>query len=207
MRAIDMATKVASRKSRLSSDNEESKTAPAKHWWQWLLLYPSFAVALLTAGPQWYDRINGYMLGVASASQAEKQAQLWQKNASCVGLNSNGYLSPRRIAVDATICNSGDILVRAITPERNEIYRWLALDDIVRKESSGRLIPTAEAASLMFNQSAIQVALLQTVICTKTDGRYLTRRVQTPEGCFDEVIDTYTGALVSRKPAPCTPQC
>ena len=98
-----MATKAANRKSRASSDDEESKPTSGKHWWQWLLLYPSFAVAILTAGPQWYDRINGYVLGVASASQAEKQAQLWQKNASCVGLNSNGYLSPRKIAVDATL--------------------------------------------------------------------------------------------------------
>lgn len=202
-----MATKAANRRSRASSTDEESKPTSAKQWWQWLLLYPSFAVALLTAGPQWYDRINGYLLGVVSASQAEKQAHLWQKNASCVGLNSNGYLSPRKIAVDATICNSGDILVRAITPEKDEIYRWLALDDIVRKKNSGRLIPAAEATSLLFTGSALQTVLFQTVICTKTDGRYLTRRVQTSEGCFDEVIDTYTGSLVSRKPAPCAPQC
>ena len=202
-----MATKAANRRSRASSSDEDSKPTTEKHWWQWLLLYPSFAVALLTAGPQWYDRFNGYLLGVQSASQAEKQAQLWQRNASCVGLNSNGYLSPRNIAVDATICNSGDILVRAITPEKDEIYRWLALDDIVRKKSSGRLIPAAEATSLLFTESALQTVLHQTVLCTKTDGRYLTRRIQTPEGCFDEVIDTYTGTLVSRKPAPCTPQC
>lgn len=204
-----MATKAANRRSRISSnDEEEAKSSPLpKQWWQWLLLYPSFAVALLTAGPQWYDKISGFRIGVRSAAEAERQAQLWQKNASCVGLNSEGYLSPSKVAVDATICNSGDILVRAVTPQKAEIYRWLALDDVVSAKKSGGFIPTAEAATLTLSQPSLSLALLQTVLCTRSDGRYLTRRVQTSEGCFDEVIDTFTGALVSRRPAPCVPQC
>jgi hypothetical protein len=204
-----MATKAANRRSRLSSNDEEgAKSSPSpRQWWQWLLLYPSFAVALLTAGPQWYDKISGFRIGVRSAAEAERQAQLWQKNASCVGLNSEGYLSPSKVAVDATICNSGDILVRAVTPQKAEIYRWLALDDVVSAKKSGGFIPTAEAATLTLSQPSLSLALLQTVLCTRSDGRYLTRRVQTSEGCFDEVIDTFTGALVSRRPAPCVPQC
>lgn len=205
-----MATK-ANRRMRVSSGDEEetkSSSSSPKQWWQWLLLYPSFAVALLTAGPQWYDKINGYRLGVSSGHEAERQAALWQKNASCVGLNSNGYVSPSKVAVDATICNSGDILVRAVTPQKAEIYKWLALDDVVSaRKSGGGFIPTAEAATLPLAQPSLSFAILQTVLCTKSDGRYLTRRVQTSDGCFDEVIDTFTGALVSRRPAPCVPQC
>ena len=68
---------------------------------------------------------------------------------------------------------------------------------------------TATASPSARHQSARLMHLAQTatVLCTRMDGRYLTRRVQTPEGCFDEVIDTYTGAVVSRKSAPCEAQC
>jgi len=182
------------------------------------LLYPALAVALITAGPQWLDKVRGYRIGVSSAAKAEREAKLWQKNASCLNLNSNGYLSPSNVAVDATICKSGDILVRAVTPQSREVYKWLPLDDVVPAppQTTASLIPAAHAATLSTRlrqlgrseaTPAYKLAWLQTVICTRSDGRYLTRRIQTPQGCVDEVIDTFTGAVVSRNPAPCTPQC
>ena len=65
---------------------------------------------------------------------------------------------------------------------------------------------TAVAAPLA--QSLFHLAQTATVLCQEiVDGRYIHRRVQTPEGCFDEVIDTYNGQVVKRDPAPCTPQC
>jgi hypothetical protein len=46
-----------------------------------------------------------------------------------------------------------------------------------------------------------------TVICTRVEGRHLHRRVQGPQNCIEEVIDTSTGTVVSRKTVPCDPQC
>lgn len=214
-----MATRAVAPRSRASrkADSAQGASTP-KRWWEWILVYPALAVALISAGPQWIDKVKGYSLGVASASKAEREAKLWQKNASCLNLNSNGYLSPSNVAVDATICKSGDILVRAVTPQSREVYRWLPLDDVVpaAPQSTASLIPSAHAASLSTRlalpdrvdaKSSYKVALLQMVICTRSDGRYLKRRIQTPQGCVDEVIDTFTGAVVSRNPAPCTPQC
>lgn len=209
-----MATSAAKNRSRASSDSGTKSITPQR-WWQWILLYPAFAVALITAGPQWIDKAKSLKLGVRSAAEAERQAQLWAKNASCAGTPAPGFLSPRNVSVDATICNSGDILVRAVTPQQTQVFKWLPLDDVVRTDAAGGFISAAQAANLNVRQSAPvtaksvhKLALLQVnVLCTKSDGRYLKRRVQTPQGCFDEVIDTYTGALVSRNPAPCTPQC
>ena len=58
-------------------------------------------------------------------------------------------------------------------------------------------------------QSMVHYALqTATVLCQKiVDGRYIHRRVQTPDGCFDEIIDTFNGQVVKRESAPCTPQC
>ena len=210
-----MATSAAKNRSRPASGSGSKSSLP-KRWWQQILLYPAFAVALVTAGPQWIDKFRGMRLGVKSAAESEKQAALWAKNASCAGMPAKGFLSPRNVAVDATICDSGDILVRAVTPQNAEIFKWLPLDDVVRTAGQGGIVPSAQAATLALRARPaiasstppmIKVALLQSVLCTRMDGRYLHRRVQTPQGCFEEVIDTYTGALVSRNQVPCTAQC
>lgn len=211
-----MATGAIDQKSRASS-KRAAKPGTPQRWWQWILLYPAFAVALITAGPQWIDKAKAMKLGVRSAAEAERQAQLWAKNASCAGVPAKGFLSPTNVAVDATICDSGDILVRAVTPQNSQIFKWLPLDDVVRINATGGVIPAAQAATLPARPAALrqspraplfQAAMLQVnVICTKSNGRLLLRRLQTPQGCFDEVIDTFTGALVSRNPAPCNPSC
>ena len=46
------------------------------------------------------------------------------------------------------------------------------------------------------------------MLCQKlVEGRYILRRIRTPQGCFDEKIDTYNGTTVARVAAPCVPQC
>lgn len=211
-----MATSAAKNKARTAPESDSSSTSP-KRWWQWILLYPAFAVALVTAGPQWVDKAKSLKLGVRSAAEAERQAELWAKNASCAGVPAKGFLSPTNVAVDATICDSGDILVRAVTPQNAQVYKWLPLDDVVRTSAGGGVIPAAQAATLSVNFQpghgsaaipAVKLAMLQaSVSCTRMDGRYLHRRVTTPQGCFDEVIDTFTGALVSRNSVPCGAPC
>ena len=191
--------------------------SPFKRWWQQILFYPAFAVALVTAGPQWIDKVKGFRLGVDSASKAEREALLWTKNATCGANPAKGFLTPRNVAVDATICDSGDILVRAVNthnPMSLPIYKWLPLDDVVRTNMGGGVIPAAQAATLPENglrprrstaQTPYKLALLQAnILCTRVNGRFLIRRIQTPQGCFDEVIDTFTGAVVSRNSAPCS---
>lgn len=214
-----MATGAFDQKTRASSKREAKPKSPQR-WWQWILLYPAFAVALITAGPQWIDKGRALALGIkgGSASEAEKQALLWRKNLSCSAAPFAWFNNPSNIKVDATICDSGDILVRANTPENAQFFKWLPLDDVVRTAGQGGLIPAAHAATLSARVTPAREAAAKqifqlaqgqaTVICQHMmDDRRLLRRVQTPQGCFDEVIDTYNGSVVSRTPAPCNPQC
>lgn len=211
-----MATRAAAPKVR-APKKSGSDGSPFKRWWQQILFYPAFAVALVTAGPQWIDKFKGFRLGVPSAEKAEREALLWSRNATCGANPGKGVLTPRNVALDATICDSGDILVRAVNPQNPmslPIYKWLPLDDVVRANVGGGIIPAAQAATVPDNvlrpkrseaHAHYKLALLQAeVLCTRVNGRFLTRRIQTPQGCFDEVIDTFTGAVVSRNPAPCS---
>lgn len=196
--------------------NNAGGHSPA-HWWQWVLVYPTLALSLFSAAPTWIDKYWAPE-GATSASEAEKQNRLWQKNAACAALPFKGFRNPSNIAVDATICNSGDILVQAVTPENRQVYRWFAIEDVLPKPDESGLIPPAHASTptarlstppgTTQQQPTIKLAQFQvTVLCQAFNGRFLKRRISTPQGCFDEVIDTYNGAVVARNPSPCVPQC
>jgi hypothetical protein len=211
-----MATRAAAPKTRAPKKADAAPAGPQR-WWQYVLLYPTFFAAIVSASPDWIEKYKSYRLGVVSAAESEKQAALWQKNRECASLESGGYLSPSDVSVDATICKSGDILVRAVTKQNREIFKWLPLADVVPSATASiasGLIPPANAATITTGQASVRKTPLvpayriaQTVQCTRSDGRYLHRVVQTPNGCFHEVIDTFTGALVSRNQVPCGSGC
>lgn len=219
-----MATRAA-RKRASEGKAKDSPNTPQR-WWQWVLVYPALAVSLLTASPQWYDKVRASAQGIkpstvtSTVAEAEKQARLWEKNMSCSALPYSFYSNPGNVKVDATICNSGDIFVRAVTPNNDNFLKFIALEDLIKRSTPSErgIIPSANAASRsdalaaasatstnpLFHLAQVQAS----VLCQKlVDGRYIFRRIQTPEGCFDEVIDTYNGEVVKRNPAPCTPQC
>jgi len=205
-----MATSPAAPSSSEADKGSLAARLPDK-WWQWVIIYPTLALSLISAVPKWADSARGWWIGVVSYTDAMRANELWTKNASCVGLNSKGMMAPSKVAVDATICNSGDILVHAMTQQNKEVFKWLPLDDVVRPARGwAGFVPAAQAATMPVagvQQGNAAASFATTVICARNDGRYLHRRVSTPEGCFDEVIDTFTGALMSRKSAPCDPQC
>jgi hypothetical protein len=189
--------------------------------WQSILVYPTLAIALITAVPQWIEKYQAHRLNVAQdrLQEALKQSALWQRNLSCSAAPFAWYNSPNDVKIDATICNSGDIFVQAVTPDNKRFMRWLALDDVVVKiaPSEASVIPTASATTLSglapFGLSRPAAPMFHraqtaTVLCQKfLDSRRLLRRVQTPEGCFDEIVDTFNGTVVEKKPAPCVAQC
>ena len=189
--------------------------------WQSILIYPTLAIALITAVPQWIEKYQAYRLDIAKdrVAAALRQNELWSKNLSCSGAPFAWYSNPSDIKIDATICNSGDIFVQAVTPDNKRHMHWVPLDEVVTKVAAvdNSVIPSANAATLPglalpgVSRPAAPLfhrAQTATVLCQKfLDNRRLLRRIQTPEGCFDEIIDTFNGVVVEKKPAPCVAQC
>lgn len=189
--------------------------------WQSVLVYPTLAIALITAVPTWieqYQKWNQNIM-VHDLDVARRQAAFWAKNFSCSQAPFAWYSSPSDVKVDATICNSGDIFVHAVTPDNREHLYWVGLDEVLKRQAAAAnpVVPAASAATLpgplpfgtprpaarLFHQSQAAVVLCQKFL----DERRILRRVQTPQGCFDEIIDTYNGLVVEKKAAPCVPQC
>jgi len=189
--------------------------------WQSILVYPTLAIALITAVPQWIEKYQAYRLGIVQdrVDAALRQNELWAKNLSCSAAPFAWYNNPSDVKIDATICNSGDIFVQAVTPDNKRHMHWVPLDDVVTKVTTAEVsvVPSASAATLPglmppgVSRPAAPLfhrAQTATVLCQKfLDDRRLLRRIQTPQGCFDEIIDTFNGVVVEKKPAPCVPQC
>ena len=208
------------RRSRAMSSEPSAGSEPQspRRFYEMLLVYPTLGLALITAVPTWWDKYQAWRLDIqrVTAAKAMRQAELFQKNMSCMGAPFSYYSSPRQVEIDATICDSGDILVSTVVPKQDPYISIVALDDLVHKSGDNGLIPSANAATLppRYSQPTVAKAPLRlaqvtaTVLCQRmVENRYIHRRIQTPQGCRDQIIDTYNGRITSDRPAPCVPQC
>jgi len=199
---------MAKSKTRSDSDTPVSKstdkTKPSK-WWQWMLLYPTLAISILTAAPQWTNMAKGFLQDVDAKDVAmlELNNSLWTKNVDCTKAPYEFFENPNNIKVDATICKSGDILVLYFLPDGQQFSIWVPVSEVTKKTASLGIIPSAHA------EGNIQLAQQSAnVICQKfEDAKTLYRHVRVGSVCFDERINTLTGQRISRTPAPCKNAC
>src|SRR4051812_12800150 len=110
-----MATSAARERTRAS--HRARKSHSRKRLVEWAVIMPVLVGSLLTAGPQWIDSIRAAAQGIHSGSlkDAREQTRMWQKNLACAAAPYSWFSSPGNIKVDATLCDSGDIFVRAST--------------------------------------------------------------------------------------------
>ncbi|HEV2747879.1 MAG TPA: hypothetical protein VGW34_11345, partial [Allosphingosinicella sp.] len=95
---------------------------------------------------------------------------------------------------------------------------------VVGASEGGSLIPKANAADLATRLRSLRLAGWNgeigvggplsasqpsaTVVCQRfLDDRMLLRHISTPEGCFDETVDTLNGETVKRTQVPCRTSC
>lgn len=164
---------------------------PAK-WWQWLLVYPGLAIALIQVAVE-----------LIKAGEGKQQVALWTKNISCLETPFAGVLNEFNIRTSATICKSGDVLVRFIGPSDKRAYRWVPVELFdVRSAGTFSLISNAMAQPRHHFQPE------ETIICQwLRPGGWVIRRVKTKDGCFNEHIWSQTGEVRQTEPVACTAPC
>ncbi len=153
-----------------------------------------------------------------------RENSLWRKNLSCATAPYAWYTSPKEVKVDATICKSGDVFVRASSPGGHQVIKWLAVDEMLKVVAPAGLGIEAQAAvplgfgsdlspgpSAPQSDPALKTGQFQSVavICQRfIDQRRLLRHVRAENGmCFDEIIDTFNGSLMQRNQVQCRPSC
>jgi hypothetical protein len=207
-------------------------------WWHWLLIYPTLGVAILTAAPQWFDKIQAFTNNVRDRDyrEAEEQRTLYAKNLTCTTAPFDWYLNPDNVNLDATICESGDIYVRASAPGRPAAVYFVPLQRVLGKReeaqakvadaSRGDVVLTSGKAaapgalrivdgSFELAQTKVpprmqqQMVVTTEVVCTRfLDKRMVLRHLRTPSGvCFDEVVDSFNGTTQKRTQVACRKTC
>jgi hypothetical protein len=219
------------------ADFSSNRPRAKKPWWYKLeraILYPTVLVALIGVSPQWYDRAEQFYLGLpVSKKDADKLQQLWQRNYICAAAPGTWLSASGNVRILSNVCDTGDVFVHATTADGRDHYGWLSRDDIMKSvaaagggvisgakatPSGGGLIGVAKAEPLPAGVAvvtgaqgvarAVTVQPPAKVICQRVQGRYAIRRVQTPTGCVDKLVDTFTGTVVSTKTGvPCTAGC
>jgi hypothetical protein len=116
-------------KSHSAADAEPASPAP-RRWWQWFLVYPAVAVALVSAIPTYIELFNSSKFDVpfGQSSLAKQQNDLWERNLTCSAAPLDPFVNEYNVEVDAIICKSGDVLVRVRTPNKKTFYRWVPVD-------------------------------------------------------------------------------
>ena len=181
-----------------------------QRWWQWLLMYPTMAIALVGAVPQYYQWATAFHIGVppAAVNDAQEQLQAWARNIACQqdrAIQSVRPTSKTNYGIELTPCPSGDILL-TLTPNQNPdnpVSRWILTKNYFTQLASFSIVAPALAQD---NTTPAAPPGTVRVIDTVKQGTTVTRRVQRADNtCVDQTIDAYTGRLLDQKTAPCTP--
>ena len=193
-----------------------AKDGKPMKWWQWFIVYPTIATSFFAAVPTVTNYWKSFTLDVkpVEVSDAETQNKLWVKNAACL-INGKGLSikTPQAFEVAATVCANGDILLAGRRADsQDQRQRWVPLSDVVPP-----LAPTADAHVDLFSlipsamageRHLTMSAQVEKVLCQRWVSQgMLLQRVETSNGCFDQVVNTFKGVVVSRQAAPCAPQC
>jgi nitrate reductase NapE component len=173
-------------------------------WWQWVLMYPALAVALVGAVPQFTQWVSALRIGAPPGSNVadlKAQHEAWSRNYDCLGkIDRVKPASETTYAIDLLVCPSGDILI-TLTPIQNpkgQVLRWIQTREILTATAGFSLLATAHAGD--------PVPRATRVIAVTRNGDVIVRRVQLSDNtCEDQTIKSYTGQLVGTKPAPCAP--
>lgn len=185
---------------------QNKSTAPSK-WWQWFLIYPTLATTIIASIPTFVELRSSAKLGVdyGKSQEAIEQRDAWSRNLSCGQAPYDWYVTPNNVKVDATICRSGDVLVRYELPMGKGSYKWVEVGGS-SSETISSIIGETYFLSVAENNRENLFAQSATVICQRwIDNRRILRRISVPgRGCFDEIVDTYTGNVERQTSAPCT---
>ncbi len=74
--------KIVARAAAADEGESDAAARQPRRWWQWLLLYPALAVALVSAIPTYVEIFYSkkYEVPFGQSAAAKQQNDLWQRN-------------------------------------------------------------------------------------------------------------------------------
>jgi len=185
-----------------SSQSSQSK----RPWWQWLLMYPTLAVAIVGAVPQYQQWVWALLRGIplgSNVGELQDQDTAWQQNLDCLsGIDHIKPASATLYAIDLLTCPSGDILL-TVTPIQSpdlHVSRWIITKNLFQPPTRTAWISSAYAQAPPASTAPAQT---ERVVDVRKEGSQVIRRVQLSNGsCIDQTIDSYTAGISATSPRP-----
>lgn len=189
-----------------------SKQDNQKKWWQWLIMYPTIFIAIIGAIPTALGYYKSWRIGVPfdKTQIALEQNRLWQKNYECSKSEFMSIKSNHNIEVGTIICLSGDILIKVQSPDAKPVFWWVGLKTFESNDQAAIGLWFINRAQAEERLAPIVVAQNNSVVLCQRwldNGRLLRRIEIQGKGCFDEVVNTYTGQIEKRDSVPCDQHC
>lgn len=174
-----------------------------KKWWQWFLVYPALAIAVVPPAVELFKSSKADVHFGRSAD-GEQQLALWTKNISCLETPFVGVVNEFNVQTDATVCKSGDVLVRFIGPKDMKAYRWVPVERFSEPSAANfSLIGNAMAAAQSSRRYGQEMTICQ---WSRPDG-WIIRRIKKDGNCFNEHIWAATGQVRRREQVDCNAPC
>ncbi|RLA58146.1 MAG: hypothetical protein DRR04_11595 [Gammaproteobacteria bacterium] len=183
-----------------------------KSWWQWILVYPTLVTSLLFGSSEVLRFVKaGGNAPMHQTLFAIEQKEAWERNADClIETEMHEATNPSNIKVGVRVCpKTGDVQIQGYVPgETLAVFRWIPLSRLLNPTNQA----VAEFGLMNSATASDSFADFQTgqVICQRwlQQGILLQRVYWAPtNSCFDNVINTFTGVMVSSTPAPCSSRC
>lgn len=194
-----------------SEYSDTTTTRSTKSWIQWLLIYPSFAIAIIGAVPQYIDVIYSINKGVETSEvdYVRQQHSLFVRNINChPALETVKTVINTKVSVGA--CPSGDIQVNIEYANSDiPVIRWIAFEKLNSNQVSNWLsiIPSAMAQENLRLPIVAAAANIQVFCQQILDNGKILRSVRIAGTCYEQTINTYTGKIEKQKQIPCDSKC
>ena len=204
------------------SNNQQIKTPP-RNWYQWLLVYPTFGLAVLGAIPTIIDATKALIYDVerGTTKLAEVQHSLFEKNLNCMkDKGFNTVVNQQNVEIATKVCDSGDVLLHGKRSNWSKgKLKWIAWGEIAPITTSTASLPldffisNAHASGINFRE--VDSADLSNslypgqVLCQKWVGNGLLMQVVFTgnNSCIDQVVNTYNGLIIKRVNSTCRQYC
>lgn len=198
------------------------KAIPTR-WWQWVLLYPAFAMAILTAAPDWFDRIERLTKQTFQSEYVEETelVAFMKENPECVASPVAWVEATNQTKVDGTICSvTGDVWLRILGANGVAAYKGIDISDLLeeidrlaafpgfstaaRAATVPGAIPATPATS---DHAPLRMSQLAVVVCQQFSGSRIIRHLRAGNICYDETVNSRNGVVISKKQVPCKSSC
>ncbi len=191
------------------ASNPAPGVAPTR-WWQWVLLFPTLIISLITAVPQWIEVYSAMRADVTKEEyrEGERLLDFMSAHPECVAAPFDWYEAIDALRVDGTICDNGNIFVRVEYAPAKTAYAFVDISDVVGERQA--MAPAEPLDRRLAALAGVPVALLQqtaVVECQRIEGRIIVQHIRVGGQCFEERIDVYKRKTASRQEIRCSEIC